>query len=198
MPSEMLPKGVAVKTEQYLSGKLLIAMPDMADPRFRKSVVLMLFHSDKDAMGVVVNKIAGSICATQISDADEDAADESLILPLHDGGPVDPERIMVIHGGDGSEYPSTQVINEHFCMTLTPDIFEDLSHGRGPRDNLLILSYSGWAGGQLENEIASNAWLVCDASPKLVFRTESHMKWEAAIRSLGFSPGMLAPSGGSA
>ena len=88
-----------MQTEQYLSGKLLIAMPDMADPRFRKSVILMLFHSDKDAMGVVVNKIAGSICATQISDADEDPVDESLILPLHDGGPVDPERIMVIHAG---------------------------------------------------------------------------------------------------
>jgi len=177
---------------------MLIAMPDMADPRFRKSVILMLDHTEKEAMGVVVNKVAGSVCATQISDSSEDSIDDALILPLHDGGPVDPERILVIHSGDGSEYPSTKVINKDFCMTLTPDIFEDLSRGSGPQECLLVLSYSGWAGGQLESEIASNAWLVCDANPKLVFRTETHLKWEAAIRSLGVSPEMLASSGGSA
>ncbi len=185
-------------TDRYLSGKLLIAMPDMADPRFRKSVILMLVHTDKDAMGVVVNKIACNICAAQISTSQDEPADSSLILPLHDGGPVDPERVMVIHAGDGSEYPETQVINENFCMTVTPDIFEDLSQGKGPRDRLLVLSYAGWAGGQLESEIANNAWLVCDASPKLVFQTDTDLKWEAAIKSLGISPSLLVSGGGSA
>ncbi len=158
----------------------------------------MLMHTENDAMGVVVNKVACNICAAQMSKSDDELPDEGLVFPLYDGGPVDPERVMVIHAGNGSEYPATQVISDDFCMTVTPDIFEDLSRGKGPKDSLLILSYAGWAGGQLENEIASNAWLVCNASPELVFETESHLKWEAAIMSLGISPVMLASSGGSA
>ena len=83
-------------------------------------------------------------------------------------------------------------------MTTTPDIVEDLSRGEGPEKCLLVLSYSGWAGGQLEDEIERNSWLICDASPQLVFGTEPDLMWEAAVRSLGVSPEMLTASGGSA
>ena len=186
------------QSDRYLRGKLLIAMPDMSDPRFRKSVILMLVHTDNDAMGVVVNKIACNISATQIVGAQQSPDVDPIMMPLYDGGPVDPERVMVIHSGNGTEYSSTQIINENFCVTVTPDIFEDLARGHGPKHSMLIHSYAGWAAGQLEYEIANNAWLVCDASPKLVFSTDCHQKWEAAIKSLGINPAMLASSGGNA
>ncbi len=182
-----------VGSERYLGGKLLIAMPDMADPRFRRSVIYMLAHTDQEAMGIVVNKIAGSISQTGGKDDEK-----RLTLPLHDGGPVDPEQVIVIHSGDGSEYPSTHVVADNFCVTATPDIIDDLSRGEGPRERIIVVSYAGWSAGQLESELERHAWLVCDATSELVFRTEPQSMWDAAIKSLGFSAGMLAAGGGTA
>ena len=95
-------------------------MPDLADTQFERSVVLMLIHTDKDAMGVVVNKIAGSIHAVHVSE--EGVPDEKAFrsMVLHDGGPVDREFLTVIHPGDGSEYPTTQVINKDFLHDHDP------------------------------------------------------------------------------
>ncbi len=182
----------------YLSGKLLIAMPDMRDLRFKKSIVLMVEHSDENAMGVVVNKVAGHM---QIGSAPNEGGKivvESEPVPVHFGGPVEHERAIILHSGDSREYRSTKIINDDFRITMTPDILEDFSRGEGPSRMILALGYAGWGPGQLESELQENAWLICDGDPIVVFDTDDDQKWEAALKSMGINPGMLAAVGGSA
>ncbi len=183
--------------DSYLDGRLLVAMPDMMDPRFSKSVILMIFHTAEGAMGVVVNKPAGQVQVSEILRSEGQAPDSESI-PVYFGGPVDHERAIIVHSRDCEEYASTKFINEHFGVTTTPDILEDFSKGEGPSSSLLVLGYAGWAAGQLESELEHNSWLTCDGNPELVFEIDADMKWEAAIKSLGISPSMLSSLGGSA
>ena len=184
--------------DSYLDGHLLVAMPDMMDPRFSKSVILMIFHTAEGAMGVVVNKPAGHVQVSEILKSGKGVPVESDPIPIHFGGPVDHERAIIIHSRDCREYTSTKFINEHFGVTTTPDILADFSKGEGPSSSLLVLGYAGWAAGQLESELEQNSWLTCDGNPELVFNTDADVKWEAAIKSLGISPSMLSSLGGSA
>ena len=183
---------------EYLKGSLLIAMPDMQDSRFANSVILMIYHSEENAMGVVINKVAGHMQVGAISGEGEGVVTESDPMPVHYGGPVENERAIIVHSGDCREYASTQTINEKFSITTTPDILEDLSKGEGPSSLLLALGYAGWHAGQLESELQRNSWLICDGDPELVFDTADEDKWEAAIKSLGIKPSMLAMAGGTA
>ena len=183
---------------EYLRGSLLISMPDMADPRFAKCVILLIFHSKAGAMGVVVNKPAGQIL---LSDMVAGAAADNDIeksIPVHFGGPVENERAIIIHSRDCSDYSSTQFVNDDFGVTTTPDILDDFLKGQGPSSRLLVLGYAGWSAGQLETEIQMNSWLTCKGDPDLVFNIAAEKKWNAAVKSLGISPSMLSSGGGSA
>ncbi len=185
-----------VESSDYLSGQLLVAMPDMMDSRFDRCVILLIYHSDENAMGVVINQTAGQMHVGAFAEDGSEVC--SSAVPVHYGGPVDDERAIIVHTGDCKKYMSTKVINDEFSVTTTPDILEDMTQGEGPSSALLALGYAGWFGGQLEAEIKRNTWLICKANPKLVFETADDKKWEAALRSLGINPGMLSPGGGSA
>ena len=185
--------------QRYFGGDLLIAMPDMADPRFKKCVILLIVHSENDAMGVVVNKPAGQVQIHELTSGGESiSTGEPHSIPVHYGGPVEHERAIILHSPDCQDYESTRVVNEHFCVTTTPDILEDFSKGSGPASSLFVLGYAGWSAGQLEDELQRNAWLVCRGDPELVFDVHPDQKWEAAVKSLGISPSMLSSGGGTA
>ena len=116
---------------RYFGGDLLIAMPDMADPRFKKCVILLIVHSENDAMGVVVNKPAGQVQIHELTSGGESISTaEPHSIPVHYGGPVEHERAIILHSPDCRDYESTRVVNEHFCVTTTPDILEDFSKYR--------------------------------------------------------------------
>lgn len=188
----------ALKTTD-LSGKLLIAMPDMADPRFDHSVVYMCAHSDDGAMGLIVNKPAPDIAFSDLLEQlGIDTGPDARSIRIHMGGPVENGRGFVLHTSDYSGQDGTLDVDDTFGMTATINILEDISHGRGPSQCILALGYSGWGPGQLENEIQRNGWLTCDATPDLVFGTDNDAKWAAALRSMGIDPAMLSSSGGSA
>lgn len=182
-----------------LSGKLLIAMPGMGDPRFVHSVIFICAHSADGAMGLIVNQPAPDLAPGDLLEQLEIEADgEGLPECIHVGGPVANERGFVLHSGEYGVGEATLRVNADFAMTATREILEDMAARRGPKRALLALGYAGWAPGQLEAEIAQNGWLDCDASPDLVFSAGDSRKWEQALATLGIDPLALSASAGRA
>ncbi len=188
-----------LSTQIDLTGKLLIAMPGMGDPRFAHSVVFMCAHSDEGAMGLMINKPTDEL---HLSDLLEQLSIsmgvEMLNRPVHFGGPVESGRGFVLHEKGYHSSISTMDVNDEFAMTATLDILEDLSQGRGPLKALIALGYAGWGPNQLETEIAQNGWLTCDATPDLAFDTTDGHKWEAALKTLGIDALALSADAGHA
>ncbi len=183
----------------FLDGKFLVAMPGMGDPRFDRAVIFMCAHTPEGAMGLMINRPAHQLefseLMEQLGVEGEDTANGPQVFF---GGPVEHGRGFVLHSTDYFTKGGTMVISDDFGMTATMDVLQDMADGKGPDKRLLSLGYSGWGPGQLEAEIQDNGWLICDATPKIVFDTPWDKKWNAAMRSLGFDPAMLSAEGGRA
>lgn len=182
-----------------LTGKILIAMPGMGDPRFAHSIVFLCAHSADGAMGLIVNKTMGQMTFSdlleQLSIAE---TKQSPSMSLHFGGPVEGGRGFVLHSAEYRSQISTLPVDDFFAMTATQDVLEEMAQGDGPDKALMALGYSGWGPGQLEAEIADNGWLICDAGFDLVFDLADDKKWEAALNTLGIDPLTLSASAGRA
>ena len=182
-----------------LTGKLLIAMPGMGDPRFDHSVVYLCSHGEEGAMGLIINKPSDLRLKTLLGQLNIPCripvVGERLV---HFGGPVEMSRGFVLHSSDYEANLHSMQIDEDFSMTATLDILEDLASGRGPLNSTLVLGYSGWGAGQLEDEIGMNGWLTTEASSKLVFDVPDDEKWEAALATLGVDPLILSADSGRA
>jgi putative transcriptional regulator len=184
---------------KHLDGKLLIAMPSMGDPRFNRSVVYLCAHSDDGAMGLIVNKPAEDLDFNDLLEQLDIKVDRPIeAIDVHYGGPVEHGRGFVLHSRDYEAQDATLNVNDHFGMTATLDILEDISQGHGPESCLLALGYAGWGPGQLEDEIRENGWLTCDANASLVFSDDHDGKWNAAMKVVGIDPRMLSSEGGRA
>lgn len=182
-----------------LSGKLLIAMPGMGDPRFDKSVVFLCAHSPDGAMGLIVNKPAADLTfANLLKQLDIPKSNRSRDIRVHFGGPVEHGRGFVLHTGEYTGSEATLRVDPRFGMTATIDILEAIARGQGPKDSLLALGYAGWGPGQLEAEILENGWLTCEAEPDLVFSADNPGKWTAALGTLGINPLGLSAAAGRA
>jgi len=190
----------------YLDGQLLIAMPVMGDPRFERSVIYMCAHSADGAMGIMVNRPAGSIdfpeLLVQLNIIDKAAQiklpENAESMQVLSGGPVDKGRGFVLHSSDFFLANATLPIDNNICLTATVDILKAIANGSGPKHAILALGYAGWAPGQLENEIQGNGWLHCDADPDLVFGDDVDDKYARALRKIGIDPGMLSNEAGHA
>lgn len=193
----MLPTTKAGTTN--LTGRMLIAMPGMGDPRFDHSVVFLCDHSDEGAMGLIINKPSKDVdmpgLLSQLSI--EPVADLSQCA-VYFGGPVEMGRGFVLHSGDYASAMTTVQVLEGIHMTATLDILEELGRGEGPSKWMMALGYAGWGPGQLESELAQNAWLVCDGASELVFDLPDEGKWEAALETLGVAALALSSEGGRA
>lgn len=182
-----------------LTGKLLIAMPGMGDPRFDHTVIYLCSHGEDGAMGLIVNKPADlriKALLTQLNiPCEVPVVGERLV---RFGGPVETARGFVLHSEDYEANLHSMPVKPGFRMTATLDILEDIAAGRGPEKSMLMLGYSGWGPGQLEDEIGMNGWLTTDASLDLVFDQPDDEKWEAALATLGVDPLTLSASAGHA
>lgn len=186
-------------TPTNLTGKMLIAMPGMGDPRFEHSVVLLCEHSAEGAMGLIVNKPNEDIdLAALLEQLDIEGARKVEGGPVHFGGPVETGRGFVLHSPDYASVVTTVQVQDDLHMTATLDVLEDIGRGFGPAKYLLALGYSGWGAGQLEAEIAQNGWLTCDADARLVFDLPNASKWQAALESIGVAALALSAEGGRA
>jgi putative transcriptional regulator len=191
---------------RYLDGQLLIAMPVMGDPRFERSVIYLCAHSAEGAMGIIVNRPAGSIdfpgLLVQldiIKKADQIKLPENAeTLRVLKGGPVETGRGFVLHSSDFFIQDATLRIDDDICLTATIDILKAIASGAGPKHAILALGYAGWAAGQLESEIQDNGWLHCDADPDLIFGGDVEEKYGRALRKIGIDPGMLSNDAGHA
>lgn len=184
--------------DSYLAGQLLIAMPTMTDPRFAKTVVFLCAHNDQGAMGLVVNKLVGSLSFAELMrqmDIEMESDDEPV--QVHFGGPVESTRGFVLHTPD-YESNSTLVVDDQFALTSTVDVLRSIAGGRGPARAILALGYAGWAPGQLDEEIQANGWLHVDADQDLVFGDDLDNKWNRAIAKMGFDPSFLSLDAGHA
>jgi putative transcriptional regulator len=185
----------------FLDGRLLIALPGMGDPRFEHAVVFMCVHSPEGAMGLIINKPTADLhlsdLAQQLDLPDAEAADAHM-AQIHMGGPVEHGRGFVLHSTEYTADANTMAVSADFGMTATLDILAEIAQGNGPQKAQLMLGYAGWGPGQLELELQQNAWLICDATAKLVFETPDDMKWHAALDSIGIDARLLSASGGRA
>lgn len=180
-------------------GKLLIAMPNMADPRFDRSVVYMCSHSKQGALGLIVNKTHPKLQFVKILQQLKIGTDNmEHKAKVYYGGPVETVRGIVLHTDDYRTKISTVDVADNICITATMDILRDIAIGKGPITSLLALGYAGWSEGQLENEIIHNGWLFCDADQKIVFGANNDDKWVAALASIGVSPELLSSTTGHA
>lgn len=182
-----------------LTGKFLIAMPGMGDPRFETSLILICAHSDKGAMGLIINKpVPEPGFRRLIQQLEIEAGPACADVPVQFGGPVESGRGFVLHSPDYVADEGTLPISEAFGMTATLQVLEDLAHGRGPRRALLALGYAGWGPGQLEGEILANGWLSCEATPEIAFARDNATKWERALKTLGVDALTLSATAGRA
>ncbi len=186
--------------QDSLEGQLLIAMPDMADTRFERSVIYMCAHTaEGGAMGLVVNKSAENITFPELLEQLEiDGTQSSPVIDVHFGGPVDTGRGFVLHSTDYSKKDSTIHIGNSVGLTATTDILKAIVSGDGPKSSLVALGYAGWAPGQLESEIRANGWLHCPADNKLLFEAALEDRWESALAKLGIDLSLLSGTAGNA
>eukprot|EP01026_Neomeris_dumetosa_P062773 TRINITY_DN59493_c0_g1_i1.p1 TRINITY_DN59493_c0_g1~~TRINITY_DN59493_c0_g1_i1.p1 ORF type:complete len:192 (-),score=18.56 TRINITY_DN59493_c0_g1_i1:188-763(-) len=182
----------------YLTGQLLIAMPTMMDPRFERTVIYMCLHNAEGAMGLVVNKLAGSLTLAELMEQlDLEEPMEIPGPPVHFGGPVETSRGFVLHSDDYMDDGSMQV-SEGIALTATIDILKRIATGDGPDHAILCLGYAGWGPGQLDNEIQANGWLQVQADSAIVFDRELETKWQRAVEKLGIDPSLLSVEAGHA
>lgn len=182
-----------------LTGQLLIAMPSIGDARFSKSVILVCAHSEDFAMGIVLNKpmqgLSLPLLLDQLDVPVEGSVPDKLVL---DGGPVSSDRGFVVHSHDIKSDGASLPVNDELCLTATRDILVAMGSDCPPQNAILALGYAGWGAGQLEGELATNAWLIGSSNQELIFGLEHSKKWSLALKNIGVDSGRLLGQGGNA
>jgi len=179
-----------------LVGKLLIAMPTLADPNFRHSVVLVGVHSTEDgAFGLVVNRPL-DVGLNDILDELGEAVGEGDYPEVLAGGPVEPNHGFVLFEGEGESSDETALsVDTDITVSGSTETLANLARGGSDNRYYLLLGYSGWYPGQLEKEIEENSWLVAPLSSSIIFDTPLEERWTEALRSIGVQPGTLVDVG---
>ena len=187
-----------LKPDGYFSGQLLIAMPQLQDPRFARTVVYLCAHSATGAMGIVINRLFDGLDFVELMQQLElKVLPGSPKIPVHFGGPVEPGRGFVLHSTDYQHETTTQV-DEKVGLTATVDVLKAMADGNGPRKSFLALGYAGWGAGQLDLEIKENSWLTVPCDDELLFGPGLDRKWSKAIAKLGFDFTTLSAEAGHA
>ena len=191
------PKSLSDKPN-WLTGQLLVAMPDMADPRFARAVIYICSHTPTGAMGLVINRLFGEADFRMLLDQlNVEASIGTPDLQVQFGGPVEMGRGFVLHSGEYLREGTTR-INESVCVTATVEIVQDIADGNGPEHLVMALGYTGWGAGQLEDELKNNGWLTVAADENIIFGEDLDSKWDRAMAKIGVSPSMLSTTAGHA
>ena len=199
-----VPESSISFSASHLANQFLIAMPGMVDPNFARSVIYLFEHTERGAMGLVVNRPTELDLGT-LFDKIELKLEIAPLLeqPVYFGGPVQVERGFVLHEPIPSpSYSSSLIIPGGLTMTTSKDVLEALAIGNGPRKFLMTLGYAGWSAGQLEEEITLNGWMNVPLSRQqmidIIFDTPSSQRYEKAMSFLGFDPSHLSGEAGHA
>jgi putative transcriptional regulator len=182
----------------FLNNQFLIAMPGMDDPNFAQTVTLVCEHSERGALGIIINRPLtmdlGEVFEQLGLDASQSHVSRQNVLL---GGPVQTDRGFVLHS-PGAGFESTLPVSEKLHLTTSRDILDALASGRGPERAIVALGYAGWEAGQLEDEMARNAWLTVPVDENLLFDVPAEDRWQAAGRLLGINLLHLSSDAGHA
>ena len=182
----------------YLTNQFLIAMPGLEDPNFFQSVTYICEHNEEGALGLVINRPLQMQLGEIFQHINlEHAEPEAKQMRVHLGGPVQQDRGFVLHEPLGN-WDATLKVTDRIGVTSSIDILEAIAVNRGPERSLIALGYAGWGAGQLEREMAENAWLSGPANPEILFSTPDEERWKAAAASLGIDLDLLSGEAGHA
>jgi putative transcriptional regulator len=185
-------------TEMNLTHHFLIAMPAMTDPFFAKSLTYVCEHNQEGAMGIVVNRPISLTLSELFAQINLPLKQSELDdLPIHFGGPVQTDRGFVLHEAGGN-WQSTMQVNDKIELTTSKDILQAVGEGHGPQHMLVTLGYAGWSQGQLEQEVAANAWLSVPANEHILFDLPAEERLPAAMALLGVDYASLSDEAGHA
>jgi putative transcriptional regulator len=181
-----------------LTHHFLIAMPAMADPRFAHTLTYVCEHNDDGALGIVINKPIDMTLSSLFEQINVPLGDSSLrAKQVLFGGPVQVDRGFVLHRPLGN-WQSTLAISDDLGLTTSKDVLEAVGRGDGPQDVLVSLGYAGWSAGQLEQELAANAWLTVAADTEVLFTLPAERRLPAAMDLLGIDFSQLSEDVGHA
>jgi putative transcriptional regulator len=190
--------GKSVLHQGFMTGQLLVAMPQMRDARFTRSVIYVCAHTGDGAMGLVVNRLVGSLTFPDLlQQLNIDARDKGEHIRIRSGGPVETGRGFVLHSTDYVD-DATLRVGDTIGLTATIDILKDIASGSGPRRSILALGYAGWGPGQLDAELQANAWLTVPADEELLFDDALNDKWERSLHKISVNPAFLTGEAGHA
>lgn len=185
-------------SDASLTNHLLIAMPSLTDPNFSQTVALICEHTEKGALGIVLNKPLPMRLSDVLSQMKLEPSSESIgSQPVLRGGPVNTDRGFVLHR-PGGQWDHTHKVSDDIQVTTSRDVLAAMARGEGPSDAFIALGYAGWESGQLEREIRDNAWLSMPVDARVVFELPYEERWVAAWRLLGIDPEQLSPVAGHA
>lgn len=177
-----LPTAADSPRHDSLAGQLLIAAPNMPDPRFYQTVILMVRHDRDGALGIVINRpVQERSLASLLQALGSDDVPAAGTIRIFAGGPVQPEIGFVVHSTDYHR-PETLVINSRLAMTSSREILRDIALKQGPKQSLVAFGYAGWGAGQLEGELERRAWFTAPDDLGLIFEHDSAKVWDEAMK----------------
>ncbi len=183
---------------QSLTNHFLIAMPSLDDPNFQRTVTFICEHNDDGALGIVINRPSEITLGELLHHMDLSAGDAGTSSrAVYLGGPVQRERGFVLHTAP-QRWESSLQVSDRIAVSTSRDILASIAAGDGPEEFLVALGYAGWGGGQLEEEMAQNAWLSGPADPAIIFHRPDDERWQAAASLLGVDLRLLSSDAGHA
>jgi len=180
-----------------LRDHFLIAMPSLNDSIFGRTITYICDHSEEGSMGIVINQALDINLAEVFRQLDSTDLSQHGLDPVLCGGPVQAERGFVLHSPE-CQFESTMLASEHIALSASRDVLDAIAAGQGPKKHLVALGYAGWSAGQLEEEIADNAWLIVEADSRILFDTPLEQRWNAAARHMGFDLNLISSTAGHA
>lgn len=184
-----------------LAGKCLVATPYMDDSRFKKAVVFICSHSERGAMGLIINHPLDEPSFPELLEQFKIEPTEDMDdLTIVHGGPIENGYGFVLHSADHKDRSTQTIQNYHSNLQISSslDVLRLLAQGEGPRQTLLALGYTGWDAGQLEAELAEHVWLVTDCDEALLFDISCNHRWETALARIGVAPAFMSQAAGRA
>lgn len=184
---------------ENLAGKFLVAMPNLADPNFKRVVAFICMHNSDGVVGIVINRLLDLKLGDVIMQMDC-KTDDLIVqnMPVFQGGPVQTDRGFILHSPLHKEMESTIDFDDHISISTSRLVLKAIAEGDGPNNTLVALGYSGWSSEQLEEEIRSNVWIQAPADPSVMFRTPINLRWQKATALAGIDIEKLSYQMGSA
>lgn len=186
-----------MESPAYLSGQFLLAMPGIGDPRFSRAVIAMCAHDERGALGIGVGHLVPEITLHDLLDQLNLDPGSAPDIPVHYGGPVEPQRGFVLHSQDWGGEDSV-LVGKRWTLTSTLDVLRAIAEGRGPSRFVVSLGYAGWGDGQLDEELTRHGWFATPGDDALLFDAPANTRWSRAFADAGIDVRLLASTTGHA